>query len=83
MSLVERGRVLRDLDEERLRTSLVAFLRPVAGAQRAAAGISALGQPLRGKRPRVLRRRSERRVPSAPPATSTPVLPPDEQDLAG
>ena len=60
MSLVERGRVIRDLDEERLRTSLVALLRADghhASAQRAAAGISALGTPLRGKRPRGLRSR--------------------------
>ena len=28
MSLVERGRIVRDLDEERLRTALVALLRP-------------------------------------------------------
>ena len=83
MTLVERGRVIKDLDEERLRTSLVALLRPVAGAQRAAAGISALGQPLRGKRPRGLRRRSERRAaPPAPtPTPTTPTPPPDEPDL--
>jgi diadenylate cyclase len=62
VSLVERGRVIRDLDEERLRTSLVALLRPTASAQRAAAGISALGTPLRGKRPRGLRSRR----PTAP-----------------
>jgi diadenylate cyclase len=75
MSLVERGRVLRDLDEERLRTSLAAMLRPVAGAQRAAAGISALGQPLRGKRPRVPRRRSERRAVAATVPTAAAAAP--------
>jgi hypothetical protein len=78
VSLVERGRVIRDLDEERLRTSLVALLRPTASAQRAAAGISALGTPLRGKRPRGLRSRSDRRttVPGAAPVP-TAVPPPE------
>ena len=61
VSLVQRGRMSRDLDEERLRTALVALLRPSGSAGRAAAGISALGAPfVRGKRPRVLRRRRDR-----------------------
>jgi len=94
VSLVERSRVIRDLDEERLRTSLVALLRPTASAQRTAAGISALGTPLRGKRPRVLRSRADRRttVPAgatpsggvAPPApVDAPAAPasPEEPDL--
>ncbi|MBX3030048.1 MAG: diadenylate cyclase CdaA [Chloroflexi bacterium] len=73
MSLVERGRVIRDLDEERLRTGLVALLRPTGGAHRAAAGISALGAPFaRGKRPRVLRRRSDRRPTNSPAAAAAP-----------
>jgi len=67
ISLVERGRVIRDLDEDRLRTSLVALLRPTAGARRAAAGISALGVPLRGKRPKGPRPSVDR--PPAPTAT--------------
>jgi diadenylate cyclase len=82
VSLVERGRVIRDLDEERLRTSLVALLRPNANAERAAAGISALGT--RGKRLRVRGDRRSAPMPSqapadpvAPvaPATSTPSPP--------
>lgn len=83
VSLVERGRVIRDLDEERLRTSLVALLRPTASASRAAAGISALGTPLRGKRPRGLHPRGDRRAaaagstPSAAvPATAASEAPP-------
>jgi len=61
IGLVQRGRMLRDLDEERLRTALVALLGPSGGAGRAAAGISALGAPfVRGKRPRVPRRRRGR-----------------------
>ena len=61
IGLVQRGRLLRDLDEERLRTALVALLGPSGGAGRAAAGISALGAPfVRGKRPRVPRRRRTR-----------------------
>jgi diadenylate cyclase len=74
MSLVERGRVIRDLDEERLRTSLAAMLRPTASAQRAAAGISALGTPLRGKRPRGLRSRRgnlSATAPAAAPSTTS------------
>ncbi len=63
VGLVERGRIVRELDEERLRGALVALLRPSGGAGRAAAGISALGAPfVRGKRPRVLRRRRPTRV---------------------
>lgn len=80
MSLVERGRVIRDLDEERLRTSLVALLRPPAGARRAAAGISALGVPLRGKRARTLSPRGARDggAPAAPTGAgpATPAAPP-------
>jgi diadenylate cyclase len=73
ISLVQRGRVLRDLDEERLRTALVSLLRPGEGRGRAAAGFSALGRApfARGKRPRGLRgRRSERRTPDPTGAVS-------------
>lgn len=79
ITLVERGRLLRNLDEERLRTALVALLRPADGRSRAAAGISALGRSpfARGKRPRVLRRpdRAGTEAPSggAVPAGSTPL----------
>ena len=38
VSLVQRGRMSRDLDEERLRAALVALLRPAGSAGRAAAG---------------------------------------------
>jgi diadenylate cyclase len=59
MSLVQRGRVLRGLDEERLRTALIALLRPPEGRTRAA-GLAARGIA-RGKR--IRGRRRERRVP--------------------
>lgn len=73
IGLVQRGRMLRDLDEERLRTALVALLGPSGGAGRAAAGISALGAPfVRGKRPRVPPRRPGR--VSEGPADTTPVV---------
>lgn len=88
VSLVERGRVIRDLDEERLRTSLVALLRPAAGAQRAAAGISALGVPLRGKRSRTTPSPPDPSGTAAAPATpsvpvtgTAPVAGADEADL--
>jgi diadenylate cyclase len=73
VGLVERGRILRDLDEERLRIALVALLRPSRGSGRAAASISALGAPfVRGKRPRVPRRRRDRVLDAAVVASSTP-----------
>ncbi len=73
ISLVERGRVIRDLDEERLRTSLVALLRPPAGARRAAAGFSALGVPLRGKRHKVARPSADRHpAPTAAESATAP-----------
>jgi hypothetical protein len=75
VSLVERARVIRDLDEERLRTSLVALLRPTASAQRAAAGISALGTPLRGKRPRMRPRRAQASASTPSPMSATPDAP--------
>lgn len=75
ISLVERGRFLRNLDEERLRTALVALLRPNDGRERAAAGISALGRaPFgRGKRPRAIRlRRPDRPSPDALAGATAP-----------
>lgn len=66
VSLVDHGRAIRDLDEERLRSRLVALLRPADHRGRAAAGIRGLG---RGKRPRALRRRS--RPDGAPSASTT------------
>jgi diadenylate cyclase len=77
VSLVQRGRVLRDLDEERLRTALVALLRPPEGRGRAAAGISVFGLA-RGKR--VRGRRRDRRAPeAATTAQATPVAAPAPQ----
>ncbi len=74
IGVVQRGRILRDLDEERLRTALIGSLRPAAGAGRAAAGISALGAPfVRGKRPRVPRRRRGRAA-DAPVGVSAPTV---------
>ncbi len=57
ISLADHGRLLRDLDEERLRSLLVEALRPPD--RRRAAGIGAIGRGTfaPGKRPRVLRRR--------------------------
>jgi diadenylate cyclase len=85
VSLVQRGRVLRDLDEERLRTALVALLRPPEGPGRAAAGMSMFGLA-RGKRVRGRRRgRAPEPVaaaqavaapsPPTPPATSQAARP--------
>jgi diadenylate cyclase len=77
ISLVEHGRAIRDLDEERLRSRLVALLRPADHRGRAAAGIRGLG---RGKRPRALRRRGRGPVEASPaipgaavPAATAPV----------
>jgi hypothetical protein len=71
ISLVEHGRAIRDLDEERLRSRLVALLRPTDHRGRAAAGIRDLG---RGKRPRALRRRG-RATPDAGQAVAvTPAM---------
>jgi hypothetical protein len=71
VSLVQRGRVLRDLDEERLRTALLALLRPPESRGRAAASISVLGLA-RGKRMRG-RRRERRASETAPPSAGAPV----------
>jgi diadenylate cyclase len=84
ISLFERGRALRDLDEDRLRIALVERLRKVDGRGRAAAGISALGRSpfASGKRPRIHRARRGRvtetpaptaseGAPSAPTSTAT------------
>lgn len=46
VSLIERGRVLRALDEERLRTALRALLRPSDARGRAASSVARLG-PMR------------------------------------
>jgi diadenylate cyclase len=77
ISLVERGSVLRDLDEERLRTALGALLRPPQGRGRAAAGMSVLGLA-RGKRMRGRRRERRAAEPSnvpPPPHGHTPQSP--------
>ncbi|MFN8622251.1 MAG: diadenylate cyclase CdaA [Chloroflexota bacterium] len=78
ISLVEHGRVLRDLDEERLRARLVALLRPGDGAGRAAKGISALGRSTIGRGKRLRGRRGGRVLgeetagPSGSPVASPP-----------
>lgn len=80
VSLVERGRILRHLDEERLRTALLALLGPSARAGRA--GIAALpGRRRDGRRggdgtPGRFGARDRRRPRCAPPdgrAAETPV----------
>jgi diadenylate cyclase len=71
ISLVERGRVLRDLDQDRLRVRLVALLRPPEGRGRAAAGMAAIS---RGKRPRVRDRRPDRRSEPTTSGGATPAV---------
>lgn len=72
IGLVQRGRLVRDLDEERLRTALVSLLRPSGPSGRAS--ISALGAPfVRGKRPRVPHRRRTRAADGS--AQGTPAVP--------
>ncbi len=76
ISLMDHGRALRDLDEERLRARLVALLRPGDGRGRAAG----IGTFARGKRPRVLRRRDRGRpgdTTAAAPAAGTASTPPN------
>lgn len=77
ISLTDHGRALRDLDEDRLRSRLVALLRPADSRGRAAAGISAIGRSTfgRGKRPRALRRRDRTRAIPEAGLTPTAVVP--------
>jgi diadenylate cyclase len=60
VSLVERGRILRDLDEERLRAALDALLRPVDSAGRAAISLAAAGRTSWDRGSRLRRARSRR-----------------------
>jgi diadenylate cyclase len=80
ITLVERGRALRDLDEDRLRATLAALLRRPDSRGRAAAGISAIGRTTfgAGKRPRIQRSRRPGRpdpggATAAVPAAGGPV----------
>jgi diadenylate cyclase len=80
VSLVERGRILRHLDEDRLRTALTALLRPASARRgsipmpsgglrsggRGAQGVGR-GLPLRGR----ARRNLPARRPPDPPASAT------------
>ena len=66
VSLIEGGRVLRSLDEERLQKALLALLRPPDARGRAAHSVAGLGSPFaQGKRPRGLRLRHRDRRASA------------------
>jgi hypothetical protein len=49
VSLVERGRILRTLDEDRLRGALTALLRQTDSAGRAAVGLAAVGRTAAGR----------------------------------
>lgn len=60
VSLVERGRILRDLDEERLRAALDALLRPVDSAGRAAISLAAASRTSWDRGSRLRRARSRR-----------------------
>jgi diadenylate cyclase len=65
VSLIERGRVLRSLDEERLQNALLALLRPPDARGRAASSVAALGTPFGHG----VRRRGARQRPPAPRVT--------------
>jgi len=60
ISLVERGRILRNLDEDRLRAALTALLRPSDSAGRAAVSIAAAGRTSWDRGSRLRRLRSDR-----------------------
>ncbi len=61
IGLVERGRIVRNLDEERLRTALTALLRP---GERARSALAITGS---ARRPRSVRAHLSRRRPPAEP----------------
>jgi diadenylate cyclase len=76
VSLVERGRILRNLDEERLRTALIALLRSTGPRGRAALAMPARGgvpweRGLRLRGPRS--RRGRGRKPPADTSVTAPV----------
>jgi hypothetical protein len=62
-SLVERGRVLRSLDEDRLRTALLALLRPPDPRGRAANSVAAFSRSPFSQ---------ARRLPGVPPRRGDP-----------
>ncbi|MEO7118752.1 MAG: diadenylate cyclase CdaA, partial [Candidatus Limnocylindrales bacterium] len=77
VSLVERGRILRTLDEERMLAALTALLRPTDGAGRAAGGLAAVGLTTWDRSSRLRRLRSRRATAArlageAPPANASP-----------
>jgi diadenylate cyclase len=75
VSLVERGRVLRALDEERLRTALRSLLRPSDARGRAASSVAKLGPArlVNAGRHRRMRLRMEADLRTG--ADGTPVVP--------
>ena len=78
VSLVERGRILRNLDEDRLRASLTALLRPSEVAGRAAGTLAAASRNSWDRGSRLRRLRSRRATAArlaadgAAPGTSGP-----------
>jgi diadenylate cyclase len=77
VSLVERGRILRTLDEDRLRGALTALLRPSEGPARAAVGLAAGGRTSFRRSPRLRQFRGRpaqppRSEPAAPSPAATP-----------
>jgi diadenylate cyclase len=72
VSLVERGRILRTLDEDRLRAALTALLRQTDGAGRAAVGLAAVGRTSLRRTPALRRLRPRRASRSADTTPPTP-----------
>lgn len=86
VSLVERGRILRNLDEDRLRAALTALLRTPDAAGRAANGLAAASRSFeRGSRLRRLRSRrsgAPRSRYNSPPATGASTVAPPRTPTA-
>jgi hypothetical protein len=75
VSLVERGRVLRALDEERLRTALRSLLRPSDARGRAASSVAKLGPVRFVNAGRHRRTRLRMKADLRTGADGTPVVP--------
>jgi hypothetical protein len=74
IALAERGRFVRQLDEERLRVALAALLRPGGARAREALNLPASRRGVHPARPQLRRRVTPRTtaVSPAPPASGTP-----------
>ena len=73
IALVERARIVRQMDEDRLRSALSTLLQPAAVRSRAARASGA--QAVRGIRSLRPPRRSEEPAGEPPTATATPPVP--------